>query len=331
MTDLSVVVVNYHSAEETLAALASVRAETRTHSYELIVVDNDEDGAGAERIRRDAPDVRVLSSEANVGFGIACNAGMAAARGRWILLLNPDTEILDGAIDRCLDYADSLGDPRLALVGCRHVERDGSLQISSYPAELWPSVFTTLANNPLVGPIARRARPEFFAAKAIEAQRARHLATHDTDAVQGSFMLVRPDVVRRTGGFDPDFFLYFEEIDWCRRIRDLGDRIIYYRDASIVHATRRRHDDPATERQAYLSEALFVLKRQGRHACAVHIFLRHLNVVMGTLVSPLLGADERARLRAHRRLLGFGERSWLRPMLDYGRGVRSGARALRAG
>jgi GT2 family glycosyltransferase len=331
MTDLSVVVVNYHSAEQTLAALASVRSQTHTHGYELIVVDNDEDGGGGARIRREAPDVRVISSGGNVGFGIGCNAGMAAANGRWLLLLNPDTQIVDGAVDRCLEYLDRLEDPAIAMLGCEHVDADGSLQISSYPAGIWPSLFATLANNPFLRGIARLLRPEFFAEKSIEAQRARHRATHETDAIQGSFMLVRPDVVRATGGFDPDFFLYFEELDWCRRIRERGDRILYYRDARIVHATRRRHDDPETERQAYLSEALFVLKREGRFACAVHVLFRHLNVALATLLSPLLSQESRASLREHRRLLGFGRSDWLRPLFDYAPSFRSGTRSLRTG
>jgi GT2 family glycosyltransferase len=330
MTDVSVVVVNYRSAENALAAFASVRAETRDHGYELILVDNDEDGAGGERIARAASDVRVVRSGGNPGFGAGCNAGMAVARGRWVLLLNPDTVILDRAIDRCLDYLDGLADPRVAMLGCEHLSEDGSLQPSSFPQILWPSLGTTLANNALLRVVLRRVRPELFAAKTEEWQRHLHERTHDTDAVQGSFLLVRRDLAEEIGGFDPDFFLYYEELDWCRRVRDRGLRIVHYRDARIVHATRRRHDDPATERQAYLSEALFVLKRQGRLACALHVLFRHLNIVLGYAAYPLMSPERRSALRAHVRLLGFGRRDWLRPILCYGRRPRSRLEPLRA-
>lgn len=330
MTDVSVVVVNYRSAESALAAFASVRAETRSHRYELILVDNDEDGAGGERIGREASDVRVVRPGGNPGFGAGCNAGMAIARGRWVLFLNPDTVVLDRAIDRCLDYLDGLADPRVAMLGCEHLAEDGSLQPSSFPAVLWPSLRATLANNALLRAPARLLWPELFAAKTAEWQRRLHERSHDTDAVQGSFLLVRRDLPAEIGGFDPDFFLYCEELDWCRRARERGLRVVYYRDARIVHATRRRHDDPTTERQAYLSEALFVLKREGRLACALHVLFRHVNVVLGYLAYPLLSPEKRSALRAHARLLGFGRRDWLRPIFAYGRGVRSRREPLRA-
>jgi hypothetical protein len=255
---------------------------------------------------------------------------MAAARGRWILLLNPDAWILDRALDRCLDYLDALADVRVAVLGCEHVAADGSFQLSSYPEVLWPSLATTLANNALLRAPLRWLRPELFTAKSDEWQRDLHRRTHGTDAVQGSFMLVRRDVLDAIGGFDPDFFLYFEELDWCRRVRDGGYRIVYFRDARVVHATLRRHDDPVVERQAYLSEALFVLKRQGRLACALHVLFRHVNVVLGFLVYPLLSRAERAQLRDHARLLGFGRADWLSAVFRYGRGVRSGAQPLRS-
>jgi GT2 family glycosyltransferase len=330
MIDVSVVVVNYRSAERVLAALASVRAETRDHRYELIVVDNDEDGAGGELIRRQAADVRVVRAGPNPGFGIGCNAGMAVARGRWVLLLNPDTQILDRAIDRCLEYLEGRGERSVAMLGCEHREEDGTLQLSSYPEVLWPSSLATLANNVFLRGLVRLLRPELLAAKNPEWQQRLHRATHETDAIQGSFMLVRRDVLEETGGFDPDFFLYYEELDWCRRIRARGHRIVYYRDARIVHATRRRHDDPAVERQAYLSEALFVLKREGRLGCAAHVALRHLNVALAYLAYPFLSARRRRTLREHARLLGFGRAQWLRPLLEYGRALGSGPCPLRA-
>jgi GT2 family glycosyltransferase len=330
MIDVSVVVVNYHSDERSLAAFASVRAETLSHRYELILVDNDEDGAGGERIACAAPDVRVVRPGGNPGFGAGCNAGMAVATGRWILLLNPDALIQDRALDRCLDYLEGL-DPRVAVLGCEHRAEDGSFQPSSYPEILWPSLGTTLANNALFRGAARLLRPQLFLAKTAEWQRELHRRTHETDAVQGSFMLVRRDRVEETAGFDPDFFLYFEELDWCRRVRERGLRIVHFAGARVVHATRRRHDDPVIERQAYLSEALFVLKRQGRLACALHVLFRHLNVALAYVGYPLLPPQERARLRSHARLLGFGRREWLRPILFYGRGLRSNSRPLRAG
>lgn len=327
--DLSVVVVNYHSADLVLRALASLRAETRDHSYELIVVDNDEDGGGALRIAREAPDVRVLRTEGNPGFAAGCNTGMAVARGHWILLLNPDTVVLDRAVDRCLDHLATPAAAGVAMLGCEHVEEDGALQPSSFPEVLWPSIVGSLGNNVLVGPLVRIARPILFTARSLEWQRELHSRSHETDGLQGSFLMVRRDVVDETGGLDPDFFLYFEELDWCRRVRARGHRLVYFRDARIVHATKRRYDDPRTERQAYLSEALFVLKRSGRIACAAQVLLRHLNVALGFAFLALLPAARREAFRRHARLLGFGGRHWLR-LLRYGPGFRSRGEPLRA-
>lgn len=328
--ELSVVVVNYRSADLVLRALGSLRQETRTHSYELIVVDNDEDGAGAERIEREAPDVRVIRTAGNPGFAVGCNTGMAVGRGRWMLLLNPDTRILDRAVDRCLDFLASPAGAGVAMLGCEHVGEDGSLQPSSFPKVLWPSLLGSLGNNVLLGPLVRALRPDLLEARSVEWQRRLHSRTHDTDALQGSFLIVDRAIVAETGGLDPDFFLYFEELDWCRRVAERGGRIVYYCDARIVHATRRRYDDPRTERQAYLSEALFILKRSGRLACALQILLRHLNVVLGLMALPLMSAAQRALMRKHARLLGFARRHWLRPLFHYAPRFASNSTPLRA-
>ncbi len=329
MTDLSAILVNYHSDADVIAAIDSLRREAGALSLEVIVVDNDEDGAGGERIRRERPDVRLLSLRGNPGFAAGCNAGLSVARGRFALLINPDVRVGPGALERCVAALERAEAGGVAALGCEHRYGDGSLQLSSYPAVLWPGPLSALANAPLGPSLLRRLRPDLLEARSAAWKRALHERSHETDAVQGSFLFLRREVVRDVGPLDPDFFLYYEELDWCRRARSRGLRILYLKEASVVHETRRREGDDATERQAYLSEALFVLKRRGRAAALAFVLVRHLNVALGFAAYPLLGPAERRRLRTHARRLGFASPAWLR-LLRYGRAPASGPGPLRA-
>lgn len=329
MTDLSAILVNYHSDADVIAAIDSLRREAVSLSLEVIVVDNDEDGAGGARIRRARPDVRLISLPGNPGFAAGCNAGLEIASGRYLLLMNPDVRLASGALERCVEALEEGAGRGFAALGCEHRYGDGTLQLSSYPAVLWPGPVSALANAPLGGRLLRRIRPEIAAARTPAWKRALHERSHETDAVQGSFLLLRRDVLAAVGGLDPDFFLYYEELDWCRRVRSRGLRIFYLKEASVVHETRRREGDDATERQAYLSEALFVLKRRGRAAAVAFVLLRHLNVALGFAAYPLLEPAERRRLRTHARRLGFASPAWLR-LLRYRRAPASGPGPLRA-
>jgi GT2 family glycosyltransferase len=225
--DLSIIVVSYNTRELTLDCLASIDAETMCAKYELIVVDNNSSDHSAAAIARQFPHVRLIALDDNIGFARANNLAAKQARGRRVLLLNPDTIILDQAIDRLVEFADA--NPSFQVWGGRTVFPDGSLNRTSCfrRMSLWNLFCFALGltyfgrRNPILNSEAYGG---------WDRDTARHV-----DIVTGCFLLIDRPLWERLGGFDPTFFMYGEEADLCHRARLLGARPAVTPEATIVH------------------------------------------------------------------------------------------------
>lgn len=225
--DLSIIVVSYNTREMTLDCLASIAAETVTVSYEVIVVDNNSSDQSAAAIARQFPEVKLIALDSNVGFARANNLAAKQARGRRLLLLNPDTIILDCAIDRLLEFADA--NASFHVWGGRTVFPDGSLNRTSCfrRISLWNLLCFAL------GLTYFGRRNPIFNSEAYggwDRDTSRHV-----DIVTGCFLLIDRPLWERLGGFDPTFFMYGEEADLCHRARSLGARPAITPEATIVH------------------------------------------------------------------------------------------------
>jgi GT2 family glycosyltransferase len=294
---VSVILVHYCDPEGIAGALLSVRQETRDHELEIFIVDNEGSATARRLLLTEAPDAHWIAAPHNPGFAAAVNLALEAARGEWILLLNPDARLQGPTLDTCLTRAARLS-PAPDVLGCRHHNRDGSFQRSAYPRATWPGPMAALANQPLARPLLRRFAPAALAAKNTDTHRREQEVSHDTDAVQGSFLLARREAALAVGGFDPDFFLYCEEIDFCRRIRARGGRIFFCADASVLHGGDARRRDGARRRQASLSEDLFVWKAHGPLGYLAYLLLRYLNLASALLVWPFLNDATRSRTKS---------------------------------
>jgi len=228
---LSILVVSYATREMTLACLRSVMAETRA-SFELIVVDNASPDGSAEAIAaafpaEAFPQVRLIAEDRNHGFAQANNIAARAAQGELLLLLNPDTVVLDGAVDRLLAFAETR--PRAGIWGGRTVFADGRPNPASCFRRM--SLWTVLCRTTgLTGLFPRSAlfNAEDYGGWARDSERA-------VDIVSGCFLLIRRETWERLGGFDPAFVMYGEEADLCLRARALGCRPAVTPEACIVH------------------------------------------------------------------------------------------------
>lgn len=225
--DVSILVVSYETREMTLAALDSVVRETKDVSYELIVVDNASRDGSAEAIGQAFPEARLIASKENLGFARGNNLAAESARGEYLLLLNPDTLVLDGAIDKLVAFAKAR--PKAQIWGGRTVFLDGSLN----PSSCWRRI--TLWNlfcraSGLTGVFPKSA---LFNSEAYGGWR--RDSVREVDIVSGCFLLTRRDLWRRLGGFDPHFFMYGEEADLCLRAKALGARPAVTPQARIVH------------------------------------------------------------------------------------------------
>lgn len=223
---LSILVVSYNTREMTLACLASVFAETRT-PFELIVVDNASADGSAAAIAAAFPGVTLMAETENHGFARANNLAARRARGEYLLLLNPDTVVLDGAIDRLLAFAAAR--PEAGIWGGRTLYGDRTLNPTSCwrRMTLWSVTSQVLGLSSLfrASPLFN---PEGYGGWRRDSER-------EVDIVTGCFLLIRRDFWERLGGFDPAFVMYGEEADLCLRARAAGARPRITPEAAIVH------------------------------------------------------------------------------------------------
>lgn len=221
LAELAIVVVTWSSAEEMPALLASLRP-VLAKGAALVVVENASGDETPAVVRATVPPAHVIENDRNRGFASAANQGLAATVRPFVLFLNPDVIVHEGAIERALAFA--AADPTIAVLGCRTVDDAGCEQ---------PTVDRF---HSLGGLVREAVRDRRFSARPRGTVPAR---TTDVDWVYGSFLLCRRDVLVPLGGFDERYFMYGEDLDLCRRVHDGGWRVVYYSDATIVHYGNR--------------------------------------------------------------------------------------------
>lgn len=225
--ELSILVVSYNTRELTLAALRSVIKETTRTRYEIIVVDNDSSDGSAAAIMEEFPQIRLIALNENIGFAAANNRASVEALGNYLLLLNPDTIVLDGAIDRLVNFAKC--EPKAGIWGGRTLFADETLN----PSSCWGRITTWNLFCRASGLTGIFKKSELFNGEAYgDWKRDRIRAV---DIVSGCFLLIHKKDWQKLGGFAPVFFMYGEEADLCMRARQQGARPMVTPDATIIH------------------------------------------------------------------------------------------------
>ncbi|MCZ6835875.1 MAG: glycosyltransferase family 2 protein [Planctomycetota bacterium] len=224
--DLSIVIVSWNVESHLRACLESIKRQHVGFNLEVIVVDNDSQDGSATMVEDTFPQVSLVRNCDNVGFAGANNQGLALSKGRYVLLLNPDTELHEGCLARTIEYADE--HPALGAIGCRAIKPDGSQQSTLYRSLRLRDVLV----NVLVPTGLRRRSHRLggFRYAGIDLDMA-----HEVETIAGCFMLVRREAYEQAGGMDETFFMYGEEAEWCWRLRQEGWSIGYCPDTSILH------------------------------------------------------------------------------------------------
>lgn len=223
---LSIVIICWNDLKVIKECLESVYRETRTIPFEVIVSDNGSTDTSVAYIREQFPTVRIVENGANLGFARGNNVGINAARGEYVLILNPDTIIRDRAIEKLVAYADTCSDG--GAFGCRVLNPDGSFQ---NPARPLPSLFGALIsalNVRWLGKLSEVFDSDLYYDWAGRTERAIGFQS-------GCCILVRRDLLERLHGFDERFFYHFEESDLCCRIWKSGSKVMFYPGAEITH------------------------------------------------------------------------------------------------
>jgi N-acetylglucosaminyl-diphospho-decaprenol L-rhamnosyltransferase len=225
MPDTSAVVVTHNALPWIEQCLESVRGE------EVVVVDNGSTDGTVALVREQFPQAQLVEQE-NLGLAAGWNAGMAAASGRYFLILNSDAWMTDGSLERLVAFADAR--PDAAVVGPRLLNTDGTLQrsVRGFPT-LW-----RLATEYL---FLRKLAPRSGLLNAFYAGGFDHDQVRDVEVVMGACMLVRREAVEQVGPLDETFFLFSEETDWCWRFGQGGWKVVFFPGAECVHVGGASH------------------------------------------------------------------------------------------
>jgi hypothetical protein len=221
---LSIVIVNYETPDYTLACIRSIHKNPPACGFEIILIDNGSKDGSLDLIRREAPETVCIETGSNLGFARANNLGISNARGAFILLLNSDTMILDNCLDRMLDYLIANAD--MGAIGPRQLDGEGKLQLS------WGS-FPTLVSEAFRKLLHHRLSINDL--KIRDYLEEKYAGYTEVDWVSGSCLMARKEALVNAGLLDGRFFMYFEDIDLCQRIKRLGFKIHYNSDITIVH------------------------------------------------------------------------------------------------
>jgi GT2 family glycosyltransferase len=254
--DVSIIVVNWNTKDVLRNCLQSIYKETVGITFEIIVVDNGSSDASVRMVRQEFPSVTLIENSENRGFAAANNQGILIAEGRYILLLNSDTIVLDNAVAQTVSFADC--NPKAGAVGCRVLNSDGTLQSTCL-------MFPSLLNMALSTFWLNRFFPDskFFGRAELTWWDKNNV--REVDVVGGCFMLVRRDAMSQVGLMDEQFFMYAEDTDWCYRFRKAGWKIIFTPSAEIIHLGGESSKQANTKMTLQLrgSKLLFFKKHRG--------------------------------------------------------------------
>lgn len=200
MIDLSIIIVNYNDERYLKECLYSVYAETKRSSFEIIFIDNHSSDNSVGLVAKHFPDVKIIKNSSNLGFCRANNQGMKIYQGKYALLLNTDTVVKDGALDKMAAFMDK--NPKAGACGPKLMNPDGTIQHQGglFNRRFW-----------LSGKPAR------------------------VDYVIGACLMVRREAIDKVGGLDENFFFSNDDLDWCRRIRKAGWDVYFLPQAEVIH------------------------------------------------------------------------------------------------
>ena len=223
---LSVVIICWNDLRVLRECLHSIYQGTHSTDFEVLVSDNGSTDGSVEFIRQKYPEVRVLENRANLGFAKGNNVGIRASNADYVLILNPDTIIHDGALDRLVQFAEK--HPEAGGFGCRVLNPDGTYQTS---ARLFPTVRRYWVSALGLKKLANVSSLFLFE----EYPRWFGETERPIDWQSGCCVMFRGDLLRSLGGFDEQFFYHFEEVDLCRRVWAAGHPILFTPEAVITH------------------------------------------------------------------------------------------------
>lgn len=252
--DISIIIVNYNVKDFLYQCLKSINDSSHSLKIETIVVDNNSTDGSVEFLKPLFPDVQFIKLNENIGFGKANNIGFEKAKGKYFLLLNPDTIIGEKTLQVMFDYMED--NPLVGISGCKVLNPDGTFQLScrrGFPTP-WAS-FCKLFGLQKIFPKLKIFSQYNQTFRNID-------ETYFIDSIMGAFMFIRREVITQLGGFDSDYFMYGEDIDLCYRSAKAGWKTAYVHNTSIFHYKGESTKRSSIDEIKYFYDAMSIFAKK---------------------------------------------------------------------
>ncbi|GAB4509460.1 MAG: glycosyltransferase family 2 protein [Anaerolineae bacterium] len=314
--DLSIIIVSWNVSDLLADCLDSIlyspvtlnpaNDDDQRISIEIIVVDSDSTDGTVPMLRRYFPEITLLPQTENVGFTRGNNIGLEAATGRYLFLLNPDTLVLGPALVNMVKYLDE--HPDVGIIGPYTLNTNGTMQSTR---RRFPTVAIGFYESTWLQPFAPK-----NLLRRYYVDDAPMIATLDVDWVQGSALMARREVYTQIGGLDTNYFMFSEELDWCKRAKDAGWRVVFYCNAQIIHHGGQSTQQVSAHKHIYFQESKLRYFRKyhgARVAFALRLFLlfNYTTQILIEGFKGLLGskrAMRRQRIREYWQVIRSGLR-----------------------
>lgn len=273
---LSIVIVSWNTADILAQCLDSIYEFPLKEEFEVWVVDNASTDGSVTMLNERFSQVRLIENENNPGFAGANNQAMQQCQGEYVLLLNPDTVILDDALNKMVSWLDAHGD--VGALGPRILNPDHTLQTSSYPRPTLSREFWRLLKLDKLRPYG------VYHMSAWDIAEPRQV-----EALLGACILIRRNLIEAIGLMDEDYFMYTEEIDYCYRISRAGWKLCWLPQATIIHYGGQSTQQVAADMflQLYKSKLFFFRKHYGRLSGLMYKLILLLATLFRLIVAPL--------------------------------------------
>lgn len=244
MLDLGIIIVNWNTKKFLKNCITSVYRNPPDFSYEVIVVDNASTDSSKKMVKEHFPGVKLIQNPSNLGFAAANNLGVECSQGRHILFLNSDTLVHLGTLTGAVKFMDS--HPEAGIMGCKTLNMDGTLQPTAYG---FPSIVRMFSFVIGMNRILKLSRFKDLS------------KTRTSGYIQGSFLLVRKNVLEEVGKFDDKFFMYSEDIDLCHRVKLAGWKAYYYPEITITHFGGGSIKDSKQALESFIRSIIYLYRK----------------------------------------------------------------------
>lgn len=295
MKDLSIIIASFNTKNLTVQCIKSIQEKTKNLSFEIIVVDNGSTDGSVEALKK-LKDITLIINKENLGFAKANNQGILKASGKYILLLNSDTHLIEDSLSQMVNFMDN--NEKVGISTCQLLNSDKSIQETggSFPNLLRVFLWSTFLDDvPGVSSIFGSFHPH---TPTSIGKSSYFNKQQKQDWVKGAFMLVRKQVMDKVGGLDEKIFMYAEDVEFCYRVKKLGWEVLYTPITKIVHIGGASGITENTLLKEYEGLIYFYKKHKGSFQTLILRMLIKLGAFLRLIMFNILGRKEMSKIYA---------------------------------